>query len=89
MAKPKKPKTTPGVNQGMSCSKDGCGAVKTNSSVGTNRQNSMGAKGLSSRPQYSSRVVSPKQAEKRAKKMAQIRSSAASPGKAKSNLSKF
>ncbi len=83
--KPKK-KTTEGANQGMSCSKDGCGAVKTNSSVGTNRQNAAGAKGLSSRPQYGSKVVTPRQAEKRAQKMAKIRSSAPS---GKSNRDKF
>jgi len=82
---PKNRKVSEGANSGMSCSKDGCGAVKTNSSVGTNRQNVGGAKGLSSKPQYGSKTITKKQAEKRAVKMAEYRAKA----QPKSNRSKY
>lgn len=60
------------------CSKDnpaGCGAYAGGGQA-TNAQNTGGAKGLSSKPQYASKVVSKKEAEKRAKEMEKIRANA-------------
>lgn len=62
---PKRPKKSKGgEGEGMSCSKEGCGAYNSGSGrsgVGqkTNRQNKGGAKGLSTRAQYSKQVLKP------------------------------
>jgi hypothetical protein len=74
MADRKRPKKS-GDGEGMSCSKEGCGAYNSGSGrsgVGekTNRQNKGGAKGLSSRPQYASKIVNK---ERAAKKMERVR----------------
>ena len=58
-----KPKGHPGAVT-MECSKDGCGAMnagggKSNVGRETNRQNKGGAKGLSTRSQYSKQVLKP------------------------------
>ncbi len=87
----KRPKKSDGGGEGMSCSKEGCGAYNSGSGrsgVGekTNRQNKGGAKGLSSRPQYASRVMSKKQADKRAVKLAEKRAKAAQPKKMKAKF---
>ena len=73
---PKRPKKNKGgEGQDMSCSKDGCATYNTGggkSNVGreTNRQNVGGAKGLSTKAQYKSKVVNK---EKEAKRMEKIR----------------
>jgi len=73
---PKRPKKSKGgEGEGMSCSKEGCGAYNSGSGrsgVGekTNRQNKGGAKGLSMKAQYSKKIVNK---EKEAKKMEKIR----------------
>lgn len=74
---PKRPKRGRSGEKGqdMSCSKDGCATFNTGggkSNVGreTNRQNKGGAKGLSTRSQYSKKIVNK---EKEAKKMEKIR----------------
>lgn len=90
MADRKRPKKN-GDGEGMSCSKEGCGAYNSGSGrsgVGekTNRQNKGGAKGLSSRPQYASKVMSKKQADKRAVKLAENRAKAAQPKKMKAKF---
>ncbi len=87
--RPKKNKSKEG--EGMSCSKEGCGAYNSGSGrsgVGekTNRQNKGGAKGLSSKPQYASRVMSKKEADKRAVKFAENRAKAAQPKKMKAKF---
>ena len=92
MADRKRPKkSNGGEGEGMSCSKEGCGAYNSGSGrsgVGqkTNRQNKGGAKGLSSRPQYASKVMSKKQADKRAVKFAENRAKAAQPKKMKAKF---
>lgn len=72
---PKRPKKGKDGGEGMSCSKEGCGAYNSGSGrsgVGqqTNRQNKGGAGGLSTKAQYSKKVVNK---EKEAKKMERIR----------------
>ena len=69
-----KPKGHPGAVT-MECSKDGCGSMnagggKSNVGRETNRQNKGGAKGLSTKAQYSKKIVNK---EKEAKKMEKIR----------------
>lgn len=72
---PKRPKKGKDKGEGMSCSKEGCGAYNSGSGrsgVGqkTNRQNKGGAGGLSMKAQYSKKIVNK---EKEAKKMEKIR----------------
>jgi hypothetical protein len=89
---PKRPKKTKSGDQevSMECSKDGCGTFNSGgrSRVGekTNRQNKGGAKGLSSKPQYASKVMSKKEADKRAVKFAENRAKAAQPKKMKAKF---
>lgn len=82
---PKRPKKGRGGEKGqdMSCSKDGCATYNTGggkSNVGreTNRQNKGGAKGLSTRAQYSKKVLKTgSRAEKRwEKKIAKVKANA-------------
>lgn len=72
---PKRPKKSKDKGEGMSCSKEGCGAYNSGSGrsgVGekTNRQNKGGAGGLSMKAQYKHKIVNK---EKEAKKMEKIR----------------
>lgn len=78
-------------SDGMSCSKDGCGAYatgggeKAGQSMSRNPQNVGGAKGLSMKPRYSSKVVNKEAA---ARKMEKTRSKMASSAP-KLNRNKF
>jgi len=84
--KKKKPKSESDQEVNMSCSEHGCGAMEAGSSSNTNRQNKGGAKGLSSKPQYASKVMSKKEADKRAVKFAENRAKAAQPKKMKAKF---
>lgn len=79
---PKRPKKSKGgEGEGMSCSKEGCGAYNSGSGrsgVGqkTNRQNKGGAKGLSMKAKYSKNVIKPGslKAKRHHKKMEKVKS---------------
>jgi len=90
---PKRPKKNNGGGQevSMSCSEHGCSAYDSGSGrsgVGqqTNRQNRGGAKGLSTKAQYKSKVVNK---EKEAKKMEKIRADIKKANTPKKLKSKF
>lgn len=86
LRKKKRGESKDAANANMSCSHEGCGAMDTQGSQ-TNRQNTGGAQGLSTKAQYASKIVDK---EKEAKKMEKIRQDIkkANPG-SKSDRSKF
>jgi hypothetical protein len=92
MADRKRPKKSDGGGEGMSCSKEGCGAYNSGSGrsgVGekTNRQNKGGAKGLSMRPKYQKNIIKPGSLkEKRHKRSLEKVRAAAQPKKLKSKF---